>query len=55
MEQGVGLRQIQALLGHASIKTTQIYTNVRIDDLEKIRSPLVSLKSKKKTVHSEGT
>jgi site-specific recombinase XerD len=47
LEQGVDLRQIQVLLGHSSIKTTQIYTHVSKEEIAKIRSPLASLKPKK--------
>jgi integrase/recombinase XerD len=43
LEQGVDLRQIQTLLGHSSIRTTQIYTHVSKEEIGKIRSPLASL------------
>ena len=33
MAQGGNLRQIQELLGHESIKATQIYTQLEIDDM----------------------
>jgi integrase/recombinase XerD len=40
LEQGTDLRYIQALLGHSSSKTTEIYTHVTQHGLEKIISPL---------------
>ncbi len=39
IEQGVGLRYIQTLLGHGSPKTTEIYTHVTSYSLAKIKSP----------------
>lgn len=40
LENGVDIRYIQGLLGHASIATTQIYTKVANTALIQIRSPL---------------
>ena len=43
LERGIDLRHIQALLGHASIESTQIYTHVTNRDLAGIPSPLDTL------------
>lgn len=40
MEDGVGLRHIQVLLGHSKPETTMIYTHVMRKDLMNIKSPL---------------
>lgn len=40
LEQGTNLRYIQELLGHASTKTTEVYTHVASNALRKIRNPL---------------
>ncbi|MBT3303202.1 MAG: tyrosine-type recombinase/integrase [Bacteroidetes bacterium] len=43
LESGVDVRYVQALLGHRSIKTTEIYTHVTNTHLMTIKSPLDAL------------
>jgi len=43
LESGTNIRYIQALLGHSSLNTTQVYTNVASEQLKKIVSPLDKL------------
>lgn len=45
LEQGTNLRYIQVLLGHASSKTTEVYTRVASNALMKITNPLDNLHS----------
>ncbi len=40
LENGVDLRYIRELLGHAGSKTTEIYTHVASHPLSEIRSPV---------------
>lgn len=43
LENGIGLRHIQELLGHAKPETTMIYTHVAKKDLLRVESPLDEL------------
>jgi integrase/recombinase XerD len=43
LEQGVNLRVIQSLMGHASLKTTTVYLHVAQIDPARIASPLDSM------------
>ena len=40
LDNGVDIRYIQEMLGHKSIKTTEIYTHVSNKNLQNIKSPL---------------
>jgi integrase/recombinase XerD len=43
LESGTDLRYIQELLGHSSSRTTEIYTHVSAQNIEKIKSPFDDL------------
>jgi site-specific recombinase XerD len=40
LENGVNIRVVQELMGHAYVKTTEIYTHVMQKDLSAVSSPL---------------
>ena len=40
LESGVNIRVLQELLGHADVKTTEIYTHVMSRDIRSLQSPL---------------
>jgi integron integrase len=46
LENGVNIRVVQELLGHADVKTTEIYTHVMSKDISAVSSPLDHLVKK---------
>jgi len=43
LEEGTNIRVVQKLLGHADVKTTEIYTHVLQQNLQAVVSPLEHL------------
>jgi len=43
LEGGLNIRVLQELMGHADVKTTEIYTHVIKKDINKLESPLDKL------------
>ena len=54
LESGVNLRKIQILLGHTSLRSTQVYTHVASDFLDETPCPLDLLPDPKSRSHSTG-
>jgi site-specific recombinase XerD len=43
LEDGINIRVVQELMGHADVKTTEIYTHVMEKDITSVWSPLDSI------------
>jgi integrase/recombinase XerD len=51
LEQGIDIRVIQVLLGHANIETTALYVEVATNIIRKVKGPLDRLKPLRPTTH----
>jgi len=40
LENGINIRVLQELMGHADVKTTEVYTHVMRRDIQSVKSPL---------------
>ena len=49
LDQGTDIRVIQQILGHNSLNTTMLYTQVSAEQLKKVRNPMDSLNENKET------
>ncbi len=43
LEQGTDIRTIQAILGHSSLSTTQVYTHISNEQIKKVKNPFDNL------------
>ncbi|MBW2319981.1 MAG: tyrosine-type recombinase/integrase [Deltaproteobacteria bacterium] len=43
LENGTNIRIVQKLMGHADVRTTEIYTHVMSKDMDAVKSPLDTL------------
>ena len=43
LEDGLNIRVVQELMGHADVKTTEVYTHVMEKDISAVLSPLDNL------------
>ena len=43
LENGINIRVLQEIMGHADVKTTELYTHVMDKDISRISSPLENL------------
>jgi len=44
LESGINIRVVQKLMGHADVKTTEIYTHVLQQNIRAVTSPLDQLR-----------